>query len=190
MRTIIISLKIFLFFTLLTGVIYPLTVTGLSGIFFPEKSAGSLVYRNNVAIGSSLIGQKFDTSIYFSSRPSANNYNPLHSGGSNLGMTNSILRKAVKARIDNFLAVNQIDSTASIPSEMVYASGSGLDPHISLKSALLQQDRVASSRNFNDEQKRKLSELIKKHTEPPQFNLLGESRINVLLLNLDVDNIK
>lgn len=179
-----------MFFTILTGVVYPLTVTGVSMIFFPGKSAGSLIYKNNVAIGSRLIGQQFDTAIYFSSRPSAVNYNPLPSGGSNQGMTNRSLRKAVEARIDHFLEENKIDSMASLPSEMVYASGSGLDPHISLKSALLQQDRVTSSRHFNDNQKQELSDLIKKHIEPPQFNLLGETRINVLLLNLDLDTIK
>ncbi|HLP74832.1 MAG TPA: potassium-transporting ATPase subunit KdpC [Bacteroidales bacterium] len=190
MKTIIISIKIFLIFTILTGFVYPIAVTGISRIFFPEKSAGSLIYKNNIAVGSSLIGQSFDTAIYFSSRPSAVNYKPLPSGGSNLGMTSENLRNTVKERIDHFLKINKIDSSANIPSEMIYASGSGLDPHISLKSALLQQDRVASSRNFSDIQRKQLSELIKKHTEPPQFNLLGETRINVLLLNLDVDKIK
>jgi K+-transporting ATPase ATPase C chain len=190
MKTLIISMKILLFFTVLTGIIYPLAITGIAQLLFPGKSNGSLVYKNNIPVGSSLIGQKFDTAIYFSSRPSAIGYNPLPSGGSNLSMTSSKLKIIASERITRFLKVNRLDSTALIPSEMIFASASGLDPHISYQAALLQLDRVAISRNFTEKQKQILHGLINRHLEPPEFNLFGESRVNVLLLNLDVDSIK
>jgi K+-transporting ATPase ATPase C chain len=190
MKLFITSIKVFLFFTILTGIIYPLSVTVFAKLFFPGKSEGSIIYRNNVAVGSALIGQQFDTSIYFSSRPSAINYNPLPSGGSNLGMSNSKLKDSVSKRIDRFILSNHLDSTVTIPSEMVYSSASGIDPHISFESAILQESRVASGRHFNARQKKELSDLIRNHTEPPQYNLFGEKRINVLLLNLDLDTIK
>ena len=190
MKTLIISLKIFLFFTVLTGVIYPLFVTGIAQVVFPAKANGSLVVRNNQVIGSELIGQQFDSTVYFSSRPSAVLYNPLPSGASNYGLTNSKLKKLVEERKHQFLAFNKLDSSTVIPSEMLFASASGLDPHISHEAAMLQVNRIAKARNFNDEQKQKLIECVNKNTEGPQYLLLGEPRINVLLLNLDTDKIQ
>jgi K+-transporting ATPase ATPase C chain len=190
MKTLIISLKIFLFFTVLTGIIYPLFITGIAQVVFPAKANGSLVVKNNQVIGSELIGQQFDSTIYFSSRPSAVSYNPLPSGGSNYGLTNDKLKNLVAERRLAFHSFNQIDSLTEIPSEMLFASASGLDPHISPEAALLQIDRVAKARNFNAEQKQKLIEFVKTNTEAPQFFILGESRINVLLLNLRVDEMK
>jgi potassium-transporting ATPase KdpC subunit len=190
MKTLIISFKMFLFFTVLTGVIYPLFVTMLAQAFFPEKANGSLIFNNNKTIGSSLIGQQFDSAIYFSSRPSANSYNPLLSGGSNYGLTNIKLKKLVIDRKHQFLTINDLDSLTEIPSEMLFASASGLDPHISPKAAYLQVERIARSRHFNIIQKQKLEQLIKNQMETPQFLCLGEERVNVLLLNLHTDKIK
>jgi K+-transporting ATPase ATPase C chain len=190
MKTLVISLKIFLFFTILTGIIYPLLITGITTILFPGKVNGSVIYRNNIPVGSLLIGQEFDSAIYFSSRPSATDYNSLPSGGSNLGTTSSKLKDEVENRANHFLQSNHLNSSTVIPDEMLFASGSGLDPHISIQSALLQINRVAASRNFNERQKKELYNLISEHLEPPLFNVMGESVINVLLLNLDVDTIK
>jgi len=190
MKTLIISLKVFLFFTFLTGILYPLFITGLAQIFFPEQANGSLIYRENQPVGSQLIGQQFDGSLYFTSRPSAISYNPLPSGASNYGLTNHKLKDLVNERKKQFIAFNQLDSLTEVPSEMLFASASGLDPHISLRAAILQVDRIAKARNFNDTQKEKLMQCVNVRTEAPQFLCLGEQRINVFLLNLDIDKIK
>lgn len=190
MKTIIISLKIFLFFTVLTGILYPLLVTGLAQVIFPKKANGSLIVKNNIVVGSELIGQQFDSAIYFSSRPSAISCNPLPSGGSNYGLTNTKLKELVADRRKEFIANNRLDSLTPIPSEMLFASASGLDPHISQKAALLQVDRVAESRNFDAKKKQQLLQCIRELTESPQFQILGEERVNILLLNLEVDKIQ
>jgi potassium-transporting ATPase KdpC subunit len=189
MKTIIISLKIFLFFTIITGIIYPLMITGIAQLVFPSKANGSLIIKDNKIIGSELIGQQFDTTIYFSSRPSAISYNPLPSGGSNYGLTNIKLKAQVDERKKKFIEFNQLDSTVVIPSEMLFASASGLDPHISSKAAILQLNRISKARNFNSIQTQKLEDCIKELTEPPQFYCLGEERINVLKLNIELDKI-
>jgi len=190
MKSLIIALKTFLFFTVLTGIIYPLFVTGIAQAFFSDKANGSLIIKDNKIIGSSLIGQQFDTTIYFNSRPSAIGYNPLPSGGSNYGLTNSKLKDLVNERKHQFAVYNNMDSLAAIPSEMLFASASGLDPHISPKAAFLQLERIAKARNFNSNQRLKLEQLIKYQSEAPQFLILGEERVNVLLLNLETDKIK
>lgn len=190
MKTLRTSLKIFLFFTVLTGIVYPLLITGIAQIVFPAKANGSLIINGNKTIGSELIGQQFDSAIYFTSRPSAISYNPLPSGGSNYGLTNPKLIDLVAERKKQFIAFNQLDSLTVIPSEMLFASASGLDPHISAKAALLQVNRIAKARNFNTTQKQQLLQCIKRHTEPPHLLVLGEERVNVLLLNFDVDKIK
>jgi potassium-transporting ATPase KdpC subunit len=189
MKTVIVSLKIFLFFTLLTGIIYPLFVTGIAQLVFPSNANGSLIIKDNKTIGSELIGQEFDSSIYFTSRPSAVSYNPLPSGGSNYGLTNLKLRDLVAERKKQFVAFNQLDSLTNIPSEMLFASASGLDPHISPQAALLQLERIAKARDFNVSQKNRLIQSIADVTEGPQFFCLGVERINVLLLNLELDRL-
>jgi len=190
MKSLIISLKIFLFFTVLTGIIYPLFVTGIAQAVFPSKANGSLIKNNGKIIGSELIGQQFDSVVYFTSRPSAISYNPLPSGGSNFGLTNAKLKTFVTEHKHQFIAFNQLDSIADVPSEMLFASGSGLDPHISYKAAELQVNRISKARNFNNEQKVKLVETLKTSTEAPQYFCLGEERVNVLLLNLELDKLK
>ena len=189
MKTLIISIKIFFFFTVLTGIIYPLLVTGIAQLAFPSKANGSLIVRNNKTIGSELIGQQFDSTIYFTSRPSAVSYNPLPSGGSNYGLTNLKLKNLVAERKHQFINFNQLDSLAAIPSEMLFASASGLDPHISPKAALLQVERISRVRNLGNIQKQKLLQRINELSEKPTFMFLGEERINVLNLNLELDKL-
>jgi len=186
LRTVI----IFLVLTILTGIIYPLLVTGIVQLLFPEKANGSLIVKGNKICGSELIGQQFDSLAYFSSRPSSVLYNPLPSGGSNYGLTNRKLVNLVTERKNKFIVSNYLDTLTVIPSEMLFASASGLDPHISPEAALLQVKRIVKYRGFSPEQRDKLSDLIKKLTEEPQFHLLGQARINVFLLNLSLDTIK
>jgi len=190
MKSFIISIKILVFFTVITGIIYPLMITGLVQVIFPRQANGSIIYKHGKAIGSELIGQQFDTNIYFSSRPSAIYYNPLPSGGSNYGLTNIKLKNLVAERKLQFLFYNQLDTLTDIPSEMLFASASGLDPHISPNASLIQVERIAKARGFNNEKKQKLILAIKSFTEHPQFLCLGDERVNVLLLNLEIDKIK
>ena len=174
--------------TVLTGVVYPLVMTGLAQLGFPLKANGSLILKDGKVIGSELIGQKFDSTIYFWSRPSAVGYNPIPSGASNYGPTSDTLLKQVTARRKLFSKMNSVDISA-IPKEMIFASASGLDPDISPEAALLQIDRIVKARHFDDVQKEKLIKKINDLTEMPQFLFLGEKRINVLDLNLELDKI-
>jgi potassium-transporting ATPase KdpC subunit len=189
MKTLIISIKIFLFLTLITGIIYPLIITGIAQVAFPEKANGSLLFKDNKLIGSKLIGQQFDSCVYFASRPSAVFYNPLPSEGSNLALSSMKLKYLVAARKRQFIVCNQLDSLAEIPSEMLFASASGLDPHISVEAALLQVTRIAETRNLNEIQKKKLVRLVNSLNEKPQFGILGEYRLNALLLNIKTDSL-
>jgi K+-transporting ATPase ATPase C chain len=186
----IISIKFLLVMTILTGVIYPFFMTGVAQLAFQAKANGSLIMKDGKIIGSELIGQKFDSSIYFWSRPSAIDYNPIPSGASNLGPASDKLKKQVEERRKLFATINSIADTLTIPKEMLFASASGLDPHISPEAALLQLRRVAMARNLNETQKQKIEQLIKNNTEEPQFFLFGEPRINVFRLNLALDSIK
>jgi K+-transporting ATPase ATPase C chain len=186
----IIAIKFLLVMTVLTGVIYPFFMTGVAQLAFPARANGSLVKEGGKIIGSELIGQKFDSSIYFWSRPSAIDYNPIPSGASNLGPTSDKLKKQVAERRKLFAINNSIADTSAIPKEMLFASGSGLDPHISPEAALLQLNRVAKARNLNETQKQIVEQLIKNKTEEPQFFLFGEPRINVFKLNLALDSIR
>ena len=189
MKTLGIALKIFLVFTILTGMIYPLLVTGIAQVVFPHQANGSLILKDNKIIGSELIGQQSDSTIYFSSRPSAIGNNPLPSGGSNYGLTSKKLKNQFTERKNKFIAFNQLDKDAVVPSEMLFASASGLDPHISPEAALLQINRIVKARNFSIVQKQKLKALVDKMSEAPQLTFLGESRVNVLLLNIALDKL-
>jgi potassium-transporting ATPase KdpC subunit len=189
MRTFYVSLKVFLLLTVLTGMVYPLILTGIAQIAFPEKANGSLVVIDNKVVGSKLIGQQFNSSKYFSSRPSYISYNPLPSGGTNYGLTNTRLKNLVNERKKLFISFNQLDSITAVPSEMLFASASGLDPHISQNAALLQVERISKARMFNNIQKQNLIQKIKDLTENPQFMILGEKRINVLVLNIELDKL-
>ena len=172
--------------TVLTGLIYPLAVTGLAQVFFPEQANGSLIVREGKVIGSKLIGQHFDKPEYFWSRPSATApfpYNAAASAGSNLGPTNPVLLKAVKARVVALRAADP-GNELPIPVDLVTASGSGLDPHISPAAASYQVKRVAHARSLDENS---VLALVSKHTEGRQFGVLGEQRVNVLMLNLALD---
>lgn len=178
------ALILFALMTLLTGVAYPLLVTGLAQLIFPQQANGSLItdkYGNTA--GSELIGQAFKDSRYFWGRPSATSPYPYYagaSGGSNLGPTNPALMAVVKARITALQAADP-DNKAAIPVDLITASASGLDPHISPAAADYQVSRIARLRNINPE---KLRELVRSHTERRQWGLFGELRVNVLSLNL------
>jgi len=186
---LIISIKIFALFTVLCGIAYPLLITGIAQVAFPEKANGSLIVQDKKVIGSELIGQKFDSEIYFWSRPSATDYSSMPSGGSNLGPTSSKLMQLVADRAAQFVEFNQLSASENIPSEMLYASASGLDPHISPKAAFLQVDRIVKVRSLDDSKKQKLLKVISELSEAPQFSFLGENRINVLDLNLELDKL-
>ena len=176
--------------TIFTGLFYTLFVTVIGRTLFPSKVGGSLVSDNGKLRGSALIGQKSDSSAYFWSRPSAVDYNPVPSGASNLGPVSRALRKTVTERRRKFAEVNSVPDSVAIPAEMIFASASGLDPHISPAAAIMQAGRIVKARNFTEDQHKRLLLLIGKMTENPQFNILGEPRINVFLLNLSLDRMK
>ncbi len=173
---------------LLVGVIYPIAITALAHLIFPKQAEGSLIYDSGGnPTGSTLIGQPFSDPKYFWSRPSATSdypYNPTASGGSNLGPTNKVLIDQIANRT-KLLESSGIQ--ASVPSDLVEASASGLDPHISMQSALVQIPRVAKARNLSEDEVRR---LVLEHVENRQFGFLGEQRINVLKLNLALDGMK
>jgi len=183
------ALMTLLIFTLLTGVIYPLAVTGIAQLVFPHQANGSLIVRNGQAVGSALIGQQFDAPKYFWGRLSATGpfpYNAAASSGSNLGPSNPALLDAVQARITALKAADPTN-TQPIPVDLVTASGSGLDPDISVAAALYQVPRVARIRGMSEAA---VTTLVNQYTEGRQFGFLGEPRVNVLELNLALDGIK
>ncbi len=172
--------------TILFGLAYPLVFTGLAQVLFPRQANGSLVTVNGKVVGSELIGQIFTKPEYFHGRPSAagnNGYDASSSGGSNLGPTNQKLVDRVKADVQKFRAENP-DYTGPIPADLLTSSGSGLDPHISPASAEAQVARVAKARHVAPEQ---ISAVVARHTEGRQWGIFGEPRVNVLLLNVDLD---
>ena len=181
------ALILLLIFTVLTGIAYPLIVTGIAQVVFPSQANGSLIVQNGKVVGSQLIGQQFDDPKYFWGRLSATSpepYNAASSSGSNLGPTNPALIQEVQARID---ALKKADptNTAPIPVDLVTSSGSGLDPDISVASALYQVHRVASARGWSDAA---VQALVMSHVEGRQFGIFGEPRVNVLELNLALDS--
>ena len=183
------ALSLFVFLTLLTGLAYPLLVTGMARWFFPEQAAGSLIKHNGQWFGSHLIGQSFSDPKYFWGRPSATApmpYNAAGSGGSNLGPLNPALVEAVKARVAALRAADPANR-APVPADLVTASGSGLDPHISPAAAAYQIDRVSRRRGLAPEQ---LRALVDQYTEGRQWGIFGEARVNVLELNLALDQYR
>ncbi len=183
------SLIALLFFTILTGIVYPLAVTAIAQLVFPRQANGSISVKNGKAVGSSLIGQEFNDPKHFWGRLSATTpypYNGGSSSGSNLGPNNPDLVKAVQTRIDALHAADR-GNTEKIPVDLVTASGSGLDPHISLAAAEYQVRRVASAREIDEAQVR---HLVARHSEGRWLGLFGEPVVNVLELNLALDNAK
>ena len=177
---------ILLIFTVITGIIYPLAVTGIAQAVFPHQANGSLIVVNGKTYGSELIGQQFSDPKYFWGRPSAAGYNAAASSGSNYGPMNPDLLKAVQARVDALKAADPTN-TLPIPVDLVTSSASGLDPNISVAAALYQVYRVAQARGLSDDA---VKSLVAKYTEGRQFGILGEERVNVLLLNLALDGIQ
>jgi len=181
------ALLIFLALTVVTGVAYPLLMTGVAQVVFPHQANGSLIERDGNVVGSELIGQQFDDPRYFWSRPSATSpaYNAAASTGSNYGPTNPAQLDAVKARVVNLR--NAHPEQGPIPVDLVTASGSGLDPHISPAAADYQVARVAKARNLDAQAVRK---LVVDHTAGRSLGVLGEPRVNVLELNLALDELQ
>jgi K+-transporting ATPase ATPase C chain len=181
--------------TLITGLAYPLAMTGIAQIVFPYQARGSLIERNGAVVGSELIGQQFDSDKYFHGRPSATTspdpkdptktvpapYNAANSGGSNLGPSNKALIDRVKGDMDKLKAENP---STPVPADLVTTSASGLDPDISPDAAFFQVPRIAKSRNLPEE---RIRQLVEDHTDGRLFGFLGEPRVNVLKLNLALD---
>jgi potassium-transporting ATPase KdpC subunit len=179
--------------TLLLAVVccglYPLIVFGISQAFFREKANGSLIVDPDGAVrGSKLLGQAFADAKYFHSRPSAagNGYDATSSGGSNLGPTSRKLNDAIKDRVAAYRAENGLSESAAVPADAATASGSGLDPHISLQNAELQSPRVAKARGISED---KLRQLVRQNTDAPDLSILGEPGVNVLALNRALDQL-
>jgi potassium-transporting ATPase KdpC subunit len=177
------ALVMMVLFTILTGLIYPLAITGIGQVVFPSAANGSLIVRNNVVVGSALIGQNFAAPNYFWPRPSAagNGYDAANSSGSNLGPTSKKLMDRISATVSTLEAAGM---AAPIPGDAATASGSGLDPDISLAYARAQVARIATARSLPAEQ---IDALVSAQTEGPLLGILGETRVNVLKLNLALD---
>ena len=188
------ALVAFLALTALTGLTYPLLVTGAAKVLFPHQAGGSLIVRDSKVVGSEWIGQSFTDPAHFWGRPSDTvdadgkplPYNGANSGASNLAPSNPDLAKAVQDRIEALRNADP-EATSPVPVDLVTASGSGLDPHISPAAADFQVHRVAKARRLDEAAVRA---LVARHTEEPQLGVLGEARVNVLELNLDLDGLR
>ncbi len=188
-RTLRVALLLFLLLSFLTGFLYPLLVMGVSQILFANKANGSLIVQDEHIVGSELLGQAFDDLKYFWGRPSGTipfPYNTEASRGSNLGPSNRLLLTKMQDRI-KMLHKNDPGNTQPIPIELITMSASGLDPHITPKAAFYQISRISRVRRLSESN---LKDLIIRFTEQPQFGFLGEPRINVLKLNLELDRMK
>ena len=183
------ALVLFVVLSVITGLVYPFLVTGAAQSFFPHMANGQLIEKNGQVVGSELMGQSFTEPKYFWARPSATGpmtHNASASGGSNLGPTNPALLDAVKARAENLRAADP-SNKAPIPVDLVTASASGLDPDISLAAAIYQVPRIAKARDLKPTD---IQALVMKHTRNAWLGFIGEARVNVLLLNLDLDALK
>jgi len=183
------ALTLFAALSLITGLAYPFLTTGIASAVFPHQAAGSLIEQNGKVIGSEWIGQSFTLPQYFWGRPSATApmpYNAAASGGSNLGPRNPALAEATDARIASLKAADP-HNAASVPVDLITASGSGLDPHISPAAAAYQADRVARARNLP---RGEIDALIRAHTAAPSLGVLGDPAVNVLTLNLALDKLR
>lgn len=182
MRNIMTAIKMLLVMTVITGGIYTVLVTGIAELLFPTQSRGNIVYAGKKPVGSRLLAQRFESDAYFWSRPSASDYQALPSGASNLGPTSSDLKKKITERRAKLEKV-----MSTIPPELLFSSGSGLDPDISPEAALGQIQRVGKARNLAPTQIEELKNVVFRHVESPELGFLGMPRVNVLKLNLDVD---
>jgi potassium-transporting ATPase KdpC subunit len=185
-RQLLPALGMLLVFTIITGLAYPLVVTGIAQGLFAEKANGSLVERDGQLLGSALIGQPFSAPEYFHPRPSAAGYDPTYSTGSNLGPTNVTYLDGVDDLVRAYRDTNGLEPGTEVPVDAVTSSGSGLDPHISLANAKMQAQRVADNRELDVDQ---VLELVEANTEGRDLGFLGEPGVNVLLLNLALDHL-
>jgi potassium-transporting ATPase KdpC subunit len=179
------SVLLFVFLTILTGVVYPLVVTGVAQLFFKGKANGSLSYSGNKVQGSKLIGQNFTDPSYFWPRPSSTDYSTLLSGASNLGPTSESLKQKILERemkLSPYIA-------SPIPVDLLMASGSGLDPDINPEAALAQIDHVSKARALTNEQISQLEKMVKEITQKPQYGIFGAPRVNVYEINLTTDKM-
>lgn len=176
--------------TVLTGIAYPLVMTGLAQLLFSHQANGSLLYKNGQVVGSKLIGQNFSDPRYFHPRPSAagqNGYDAASSGGSNLGPTNDVLIKQVSQRVDTVRSENGLLGNQTVPSDLVTASASGLDPDITPEAAMVQVPRIAKERGLSEAA---IRDLVQKNIISRELGIFGEPRVNVLQLNMDLDRLK
>lgn len=183
------AIRMLIIMTVLLGAIYPLGMTVFAQMIFPVQANGSLIYKQGNLVGSKLIGQNFTDERYFHGRPSAagdDGYDAASSAGSNLGPTSKKLLASIAERADQIRQKNGLADDAIVPSDLVTASASGLDPHITALAAKVQVQRVAQARNLSEEQ---IMAIVEKNTENPQIGFLGEKRVNVLSLNLALDDV-
>lgn len=181
------ALRLYIWLAFITGSAYPLFVTVVANLVMPYQAKGSFIQENNRLIGSKLIGQEFKSKRYFWGRPSAHSYDPMQSGGSNYGPTSHKLKKLVDERQKLLMSAHEIQDPGLIPGELLYASGSGLDPHISPATARFQAERVARSRGLRNED---VEKIIVEKTEKRGLGFLGEEVVNVLLLNQALDQLE
>ena len=187
---VVVCVKFFVITTILTGLVYPLFITLIGQLVFPGQSNGSMMTNSGRAVGSTLIAQKFDQDKYFWPRPSSQDYNPMPSGGSNLSPTSKQLQDTVEARKQALLKADPTKTAEEIPADLIYASGSGLDPHISPAAAVFQVDRIVKARQFDSAKKDEIIKLIEKLTEGRDLGVFGEPRVNVLKLNAELDSLR
>jgi len=180
------AVLLFIALSLLTGLIYPLLMTGIIQTAMPEKSDGSLIVLDGKVVGSELIGQNFSSPGYFHGRPSAVGYSANDSGASNLGPTSAKLMEQVHQRIEQVRSENGLSLNTYVPADLVLASGSGLDPDISMEGAMLQVPRIAKARSLSESE---IKVLIYQYVEHAQFGILGQERVNVLKLNIALDEL-
>jgi len=183
------AMLIFVVFAILCGLVYPLFITLVSQLLFPQKSNGSIITSGNKTVGSELIGQRFDSPRYFYGRPSSTDpaYNASGSAGSNRGPTNAHFLEDVKKRVEKVRNANGLPFDTPIPADLVLASASGLDPHISVEAAMLQVRRISLERGMSVSE---LEGIVRRHIEHPLMGIWGQSRVNVLKLNLALDTWK
>ena len=180
------AVAVFVVFSLLTGLIYPLAITGVVQTLMPEKAEGSLLRAGGRIVGSELIGQMFTSPAYFHGRPSYVDYRANGSGGSNLGPSSSRLVELVRQNINQVRRENDLPPNSSIPSDLVLSSGSGLDPDISVEAARLQVRRVAEARILKVSE---VDKLVDENTQSSWYGILGQNRVNVCKLNIELDNL-
>ncbi len=188
MKTLIQSCIILLVMTVLTGAVYPLMVTGVGQALFHDQAMGQIVSRDGQPIASAIIAQKMTSPKYFWPRPSGAGYNATGSSGTNLGPVSADLKKQYEERRKALMEAHP--DQGEPPQDLLFASGSGLDPEISPAAAIYQLNRVAKARNFNEEQTTKLKALVTEHTQGPTLGFLGNSRVNVMELNIVLDRMK